>query len=321
MSLIKVLYLCFNWYFPLAGRFSEYLCWCILKSPIFRQPIYHLLVLDVDCIYQHFSDTVTDTNSVYVLPEVYIPPVLFFQSVYILKRLIRNIDIHAFEGLQSLKNIYITSCQLSKAPPIRPLAKTLVILNLVMNNITHIPPEYFHGFDLLERVFLSHNSIKYLPEMHHLNRSLMCLKLDWNRLEDIKPLYFVSFEKLKRLYLDHNFLTNLSFETTVWPVMEIVTLRHNLLSTINPFRRMTKGETGIFLSNNLLHCNRELCWLGHCKDMQKANYQYRALVCSLYRARKVIYYDLTCNSPTERNMTRIFESGTVQNRNLMWIYH
>ena len=203
------------------------------------------------------------------------------------------------------------------APPIRPLAKTLIVLNLAMNNITYIPPEYFRGFHLLGRVFLHHNSITYLPEMHFLNKSLTQLRLSWNRLDDIKTLYLVSYDKLKTLVSKHNFLTNLSFENAMWPAMEFVDLHYNLFSTINPFQRTTKGTTQIKLSYNPLHCNRDLCWLAKCTGKQMNHDTVKVLVCSPYPRMKVIYLGLTCNSPVERNMTGIFESGTAQNKDVM----
>ena len=175
-----------------------------------------------------------------------------------------------------------------------------------MNNIAYIPSEYFRGFNLLERVFLPHNSITYLPEIYYLNRSLTQLQLGWNRLEDIKPLYFVSFEKFKSLRLEHNFLTNLSFQSVMWPVMEYVSLGHNLVSTANPFWRKTKGKTTINLTNNPFHCNRHLCWLAKCADKQMGGSINRVLVCSPNPKTEVHYYDLICNSPIERNMTGIF---------------
>ena len=255
------------------------------------------------------ADTVNDPNCTSVPHQVSVP---LFQSIRLHGRPIRNIDIHAFECLQSLKYLYITHCQLTTAPPIHSLTKTLIVLNLKMNNITYIPSEYFRGFDLLERVVLIHNSITYLPEMYFLNRSLTLLHLDWNRLEDIKPLYFVLFEKLKTLRLEHNFLTNLSFESVMWQVMEYVNLGHNLVSTVNPFRRMTKGKTIINLTNNPFHCNQDLCWMAKCAAKQMGGSINRVLVCSPYPKTEVHYLDLICNSPIERNMTGIFEAGKAK---------
>ena len=210
-------------------------------------------------------------------------------------------------------------CQLKKAPPIRPLSKTLVNLNLAKNDITHIPPEYFRGFDLLERISLQWNRIANLPEMYHLNGTLMQLTLHWNRLEDIKALYFVSFEKINTMNLRKNYLTNLSFGNAMWPAIEALDLAHNLISTINPFQRMAKGATIITLINNPLHCNRDLCWLSHCRVRQMDTFT-RGLVCSDHPSVKVVYQGLSCNSPTERNMTDISESGTALNGNNMGTY-
>ena len=168
-----------------------------------------------------------------------------FQKLIIRRRPIRDIDSSAFQGFVNLRYLYITFCQLTKAPPIRSLAKTLVIFNLNVNNITYINNEHFRGFDLLEQIRLTRNRMISLPEMHYLNSTLKTLAVDRNKLADITSLYSVPMEKLTILTLDHNFLTNISFVNAMWPAIVSITLGDNLLTTIQPLRHVVQPTTNI----------------------------------------------------------------------------
>ena len=242
-----------------------------------------------------------------------------FQRISIQRRPIWDIDIDAFQGFDNLRYLYITHCQLTKAPPIHPLTKTLVVLNLNVNNITHIHSEYFRGFDMLERLSLAMNSITSLPEMHYLNATLKTLNVHRNRLIDMASLYFVPMLKLERLSFGHNSLTNISFEHARWPAMTFISLSDNLLSTIQPFWHAAQRKTTIYLLRNPWHCNSELCWLAPCRA-KVTQRKIRELVCSHNRHNlfvRVTYMGLVCNSPAERKKLRISESGKKLNRNII----
>ena len=196
-----------------------------------------------------------------------------------------------------------------KAPPIRPLAKTLKVLNLRVNNITSMYSEYFSGFDLLESIDLSQNRLISLPNMHHVNGTLKSLFIQRNNLEQITPLYFVPLGKLRLLHLSHNYLVNISFEHTMWPALLFLQLTHNLLSTINPYRPLTHGITTIRMQGNPWHCDRKLCWLAACSVKKKYGHaKFGHFICS--RNHRTVYNLFgVCYSPGVRKEMEISESG------------
>ena len=246
---------------------------------------------------------------------------ILFQEIFIYRRPIWDIHINAFQSLQNLQNFIITFCQLTEAPPKHPLSRTLRMLNLKANNITHIPSEYFRGFDMLEEINLGLNRLTSLPEMHYLNATLIKFMLTQNQVADITPLYFVPMVALRTLTLGYNNIKYISFENATWPDMTILDLTHNLLTTIKPFRQVKEGTTKILLEGNPFHCDSELCWLTNCMSMKIKDLSTIKVICSPNLRAKLMYYDIYCKSPDERRGMAMQASGKELNGLLKEIYH
>ena len=148
---------------------------------------------------------------------------------------IHSIEKGAFNGLHKLTELALTSCSLSQMPPLDPIKRNLVHLNLRLNHSMEMAQSYFNGFSRLIRLDLGWNRLAIFPDISPLAQTLHTFKVPGNEITSISASITSSnFSALSILDIASNRFTRVNLEIiSHWPILRYVDIAYNLIETLD----------------------------------------------------------------------------------------
>ena len=162
-----------------------------------------------------------------------------------------NVDLDAFDGLDSLKTLKIGFNRLKSIPLSIYRLKELTTLNIGGNMLTFIREDDFTPIYQLKSMDLSKNRI-LLIEKNAFPKSITSLNLGYNELEIYHPDVFHNLPDLEALYLSRNKISVLPKDIFMKnPSLSTIHLDFNYLKFINSSHfRNNKLDGEILLNDN-----------------------------------------------------------------------
>ena len=159
---------------------------------------------------------------------------------------------------------------LTQPPALQSICKTLMILDLQNNYITHIDELYFAGCIKLSTLSFHRNMLLSMPDISYMAHTLTTLDLSRNQLSGTY-LYFVKlFHRLHTIHLHFNYLTAFCMQQIKYlPFIGFISLNNNNITYVKfDYLPDRQGRllNKIFLTmyNNPLQCDRD--WNNTCDN-------------------------------------------------------
>ena len=161
---------------------------------------------------------------------------------------------------------------LTQPPPLQSICKTLMILDLQNNYITHIDELYFVGCIKLSTLSFHRNMLLSMPNIRYMAHTLTTLDLSRNQLSGTY-LYFVKlFHRLHTIHLHFNYLTAFCMQQIKFlPFIGFISLNNNNITYVKfdylPDRQgRLLNKIFLTMHNNPLQCDRD--WNNTCDNRQ-----------------------------------------------------
>ena len=151
-------------------------------------------------------------------------------------------------------------------PPLDPIKKTIIFLDLSSNIILSVPQNYFDGYRHLKRLNLSWNKLSVSPNVQLLNRTLEVFLLNYNKITALSgSVIEQEFRKLKELGLQSNLLTLFAVRfISYWPSLRLLDISFNPLTTVpnTSGLNITRSQDMILaLKSDTIECDSGIAWL------------------------------------------------------------
>ena len=166
-------------------------------------------------------------------------------------------------------------------PPLDPIKKTLIFIDLSSNNILSVPRNYFDGYRHLKRLNLSGNELSIAPNVQLLNRTLEVFLLNYNKITTLSgSVTEQEFKKLKELGLNSNLLTVFAVRfLSYWPSLRLLDISFTPLTTVpnTSGLNITRSQDIILaLASDTIECDSGIAWLfGGLQGSETIGHSYR----------------------------------------------
>ena len=128
---------------------------------------------------------------------------------------------------------------------------------------------YFSGCRTLERLGIQGSVLETIPQgLHRIAKTINSLWLMRNAIRSIAEIEGIAFPKLDILDLKHNKITHLNPERLIMPQLRLLELDNNLIVSLADVSQYSWGNSlpdgvylDIYLHGNPWNCNGSLIWL------------------------------------------------------------
>ena len=193
---------------------------------------------------------------------------MLFQDMILSRNKISLIHPFALTGLHTLQYLDISHNQLTSAPSISCVKRTLLTLDLSWNYIKYVSDTYFDYCNNIRNIHFVFNQLTAIPLVRNVSRTLQSLHLGHNNISDAKAIYGVYFPVLVSLFLESNKIGSICLPPLNFvPNLYWLYLSSNDLSRIHfPWNDTERpGWMQIILADNPWNCKGSLGWTHHCK--------------------------------------------------------
>ena len=176
------------------------------------------------------------------------------------------LDMKTFSGLMRLRFLRIMNCQLTQMPSLDPIKKSIILLNLTHNNISHIPGKYFEGFAHFKHLIIRSNYLTEIPNIQSLNCTLIEFDLGDNKITTL-PDSFTDhvFKLLKHLDLWSNLLTQFDMQWLAnLPALHTLDIARNPLTAVPNITGFMEGHSNhieVRFGSEMIVCDSSVTWI------------------------------------------------------------